>query len=155
LAVHLAERARHRFEQMLDGRLPLVDLSRCRRANLAQLRFGQREKRLVVAFERFVAQRPERVANGVAERRVVCRAGHGPADEDANSQKEDTTDERGNQQGGIDGHEYLTRWSVIGGQWSVASRRWTVDGGLCRSPTTGHRSPVTGHRAATNGSHDS
>ena len=61
LAVHVAERFRHRRQQVLDGHLALVDVGRGRRAGLAQPRFGQVEKRLVVALERFVAQRAKRV----------------------------------------------------------------------------------------------
>src|SRR5215470_6467738 len=119
LAVDVAECARHRLEQMLDGRLALVDFSCRRRADLAQLRLGQREECFVVALERFVAQRPEGIADGIAQRGVVRGSRHDPTEEDAKTQKENTTDERGYQQCEIDGHEYRIQWSVISGGWSV------------------------------------
>ena len=82
---------------MLDGHLALVDVGCGRRADLAELRFGEREKRVVVALEGFVAQRTERVANGLTQRSVVRWTRNDPANDDTNAEKEDTTDERGDQ----------------------------------------------------------
>ena len=127
-AIDLAERLRHRREQVLDGLLAIVDVGRGRRAGIAQTRFGQIEKRLVVALERRVAQRTEGVAQqglrvliglqafGVdralpfdvgGEPRLRRTRGQ-PADKRANEEDDKTTDERGDQQSGFDGHQYRT-----------------------------------------------
>ena len=58
-AIHLLERLAHRREQILDGFLAGVDVGRRLGARLAQARFGERQKRLVVRLQRIAPTSPE------------------------------------------------------------------------------------------------